>query len=110
MRQLQGLELSAILTNKRLETNDDAGINVVMMQQGTCLKGAIIYEMSMCCICTFLSLAPQIGFDPDCYTYDEETIVARFTITTNMPLRFTDATVALFYTEDGSATGGGGKL
>ena len=25
-----------------------------------------------------------------------------------MPLRFTDATGALFYTEDGSATGGGG--
>ena len=40
--------------------------------------------------------------------YDEAVGVARLTIITNAPARFTDATGALFYTEDGSATGGGG--
>ena len=54
--------------------------------------------------------APEIGFDPASYNYDEDARVARLTITTNMPLRFTDATGALFYTEDGIATGGGGIL
>ena len=54
--------------------------------------------------------APQIGFDPTSYSYDEIAGVARFSITTNMPLRFTDATGALFYTEDGTATGGGGII
>ena len=53
-------------------------------------------------------VAPEIGFDPTSYSYDEAAGVARLTITTNMPLRFTDATGALFYTEDGTATGGGG--
>ena len=59
---------------------------------------------------TFLStiIAAQIGFDPESYTYDEDAGVARLTITTNMPLLFTDATGALFYTQDGTATGGGG--
>ena len=54
--------------------------------------------------------APQIGFDPTSYSYDESAGVARLTITTNIPLRFTDATGALFYTEDGTATGGGGII
>ena len=54
--------------------------------------------------------APQIGFDPTSYSYDESAGVARLTITTNIPLRFTDATGALFYTEDGTATGGGDIL
>ena len=54
--------------------------------------------------------APQIGFDPESYTYDEDAGVARLTIITNMPLRFTDANGALFYTEDGTATGGGGMF
>ena len=53
-------------------------------------------------------LDPQIGLVSDSYTYDEAAGVARLTITTNAPARFTDATGALFYTEDGSATGGGG--
>ena len=52
--------------------------------------------------------APQIGFDPTSYSFDEGAGVARLTVTTNMPLRFTDATGALFYTEDGAATGDGG--
>ena len=52
-------------------------------------------------------IAPEIGFDPASYIVDEDEGVARLTITTNMPLRFTDATGALFYTEDGTATGGG---
>ena len=53
-------------------------------------------------------IAPRIGFDPLSYNYDEDARVARLTITTNMPLRFTDATGALLYTEDGTATGSGG--
>ena len=52
--------------------------------------------------------APQIGFVPESYMVDEGAGVARLTIQTNMPERFTDATGALFYTEDGNATGGGG--
>ena len=40
--------------------------------------------------------------------YDENAGVARLRIRTNMPERFTDATGALFYTDDGTATGGGG--
>ena len=65
----------------------------------------------VCCISLHPSniiIAPEIGFDPTSYFYDEDAGVARLTITTNMPLRFTDATGALFYTEDGTATGGGG--
>ena len=65
----------------------------------------------VCCISLHPSniiTAPEIGFDPTSYNYDEDAGVARLTITTNMPLRFTDATGALFYTEDGTATGGGG--
>ena len=61
-------------------------------------------------LCYSLIIAPEIGFNPSSYTYDEADGVARLTITTNMPARFTDATGALFYTEDGTATGGGGIL
>ena len=57
---------------------------------------------------TFFIIAPEIGFNPDSYTYDEAAGVARLTITTNRPARFTNATGALFYTEDVTATGGGG--
>ena len=68
----------------------------------------------VCCIslypCNIIIVAPEIGFDPTSYIYDEDAGVARLTITTNIPLSFTDATGALFYTEDGIATGGGGIL
>lgn len=57
---------------------------------------------------SLLSLAPGIGFDPESYLYDENAGVVRLTVITNMPARFTDVIGALFYTEDGSATGGGG--
>ena len=65
----------------------------------------------VCCISLYPSniiIAPQIGFDPISYNYDEDAGVARLTITTSMPLRFTNATGALLYTEDGTATGSGG--
>ena len=52
--------------------------------------------------------APQIGFDPTSYIYDEAAGVARLTITTTALDRFTDATGALFYTEDVTASGNGG--
>ena len=56
----------------------------------------------------FLSTAPSIGFDPESYTYDEDAGEAVLTITTSDPSEFTDATGALFYTDDGTAVGSGG--
>ena len=41
---------------------------------------------------------------------DEDEGVARLTITTDIPQRFTNATGALFYTEDGTATAGGDQI
>ena len=52
--------------------------------------------------------APQIGFDPVSYTFNENAGVATLTITTSDPTMFTNANGALFYTTDGSAQGSGG--
>ena len=57
---------------------------------------------------TFLSTAPSIGFDPESYRYGEDAGEAVLTITTSDPAEFTNATGALFYTDDGSAVGSGG--
>ena len=77
----------------------------------TLFKPHILSVNDVCCIFLYPSniiIAPHIGFNPISYNYDEDAGVARLTITTNMPLRFTDATGALFYTEDGTATGSRG--
>ena len=51
--------------------------------------------------------APQIGFDPAVYDFNEDTGIATLFIVTNVP-DLVDAGGTLFYTTEGTATSSGG--
>ena len=52
-------------------------------------------------------IAPQIGFDPAVYDFNEDTEIATLLVVTNVP-GLVDAGGVLFYTTDGTATSSGG--
>ena len=56
----------------------------------------------------FRNAAPWIGFESTIYDFSEGTGIATLQILTNNPERFTNASGALLYTTDGTATSNGG--